>query len=161
GLVAAAAVGPPAAAVGNLPDLLHVHVDHVPGVAGDDLPWAAQVLPLRSDVPDPVQAQAVQPARHSPHAAAAVVSVGELAGDPAGGPPPLPPPVLDQRDYPGSEPRRALGGGAGAVLGAEDAVVARAGNPLRQRGPRDVELGRDMRDRAALSDHLVDRTLPS
>src|SRR5699024_8758793 len=75
GLVAAAAVGPPAAAVGNLPDLLHVHVDHVHGVAGDDLPWAAQVLPLRSDVPDPVQAQAVQPARHSPHAAADVVSV--------------------------------------------------------------------------------------
>src|SRR5690625_1511292 len=161
GLVAAAAVGPPAAAVGNLPDLLHVHVDHVPGVAGDDLARPAQILALGSDVADPIQPEAVQPARHSPHAAADVVSVGELAGDPAGGPLPFPSPVLDQLDYPGSEPRRALGGGAGAVLEAEHAVVAIAGNSLRQRGPRDVELGRDMRDRAALSDHLVDRTLPS
>ena len=38
-LFAAAAVGPPAAAVGDLPDLLHVHVDHVAGVAGNDLSW--------------------------------------------------------------------------------------------------------------------------
>src|SRR5699024_3886214 len=38
-LLAAAAMGPPAAAVGNLTDLLDVHVNHVAGIAGGDLPW--------------------------------------------------------------------------------------------------------------------------
>src|SRR5699024_2031313 len=85
GLGAAAAVGPPAAAVGNLPDLLHVHVDHVPGVAGDDLARPAQILALGSDVADPIQPEAVQPARHSPHAALNTVPFGELTSDPAGG----------------------------------------------------------------------------
>lgn len=50
GLVAAAAVGPPAATVRDLPDLLHVHVDHVSGVAGDDLARLAQVLAFWGDV---------------------------------------------------------------------------------------------------------------
>src|SRR5699024_1328886 len=160
-LLAAAAVGPPAAVVGDLPDPLDVHVDHVPGVAGEDLLRLAEVLPFRGDVPDPVQAQTLQPPRDRPHATPHAVSVGELAGDPAGGPLPFPSPVLDQLDDPGSQPRRALGGGAGAGPKAELAVDAVAGYPLRERGPRDVELGRDVRDRAALPDHLVDRALPS
>src|SRR5699024_15852 len=70
--VAVATVGLPAATVGDLPGLLHVHVDHVPGIAGGDRPWSAQVLTVGSDVADAVQAEPVQPAGHGPHAAADV-----------------------------------------------------------------------------------------
>lgn len=35
----ATAMGPPRAAISELADLLHVHMDHVPGMACDDLPW--------------------------------------------------------------------------------------------------------------------------
>src|SRR5690625_1796574 len=143
-LVAAAAVGPPAATVGDLPDLLHVHVDHVPRVAGDDLARPAQILALGSDVADPIQPEAVQPARHSPHAALNTVPFGELTSDPACGPLLVPSPLLDQLDHPdwqaGGTRRRC----AGTVQELGLALGAVAGDPLRQGRPSDAELGSDV-----------------
>src|SRR5699024_3844561 len=77
---------PPAPAVAELPDLLHVHVDHVPGIPGDDLPWSPQVFTVWSDVSDPVQSQPVQPPRHRPHATTKAMAIGKLASDPTSGP---------------------------------------------------------------------------
>src|SRR4029450_13002230 len=57
------AVGAPASTVGDPAYLLHVHVDHVPGIPGDDL---LRGLPVRGargvQVTQPADAQAPQPA---------------------------------------------------------------------------------------------------
>ena len=161
GLFAAAAVGPPAAAVGDLPDLLHVHVDHVARVAGDDLPWSAKVLAVWGDVADPIQSEPVQPARHRSHATAEAVPVGELAGDTARGPLLRPSPGLDQLEHPDRETGRAVRWRAGVVLQAELAVLAEASDPFRERGAGDVELGGDVRDGATDLDDLRDSALSS
>lgn len=161
GGVAVAAVDLPAAAVGDLPDFLHVDVDHVPGVAGGDRPRLAKVLPAGGEIADPVQAELVQPAGHGPHAAADVVTVGELPGDPTGRPLQLSSPVLDQLHHPSLHAGRAVCGSAGAVLEPRISVVAVAGDPFRQGRASDVELRGDVRDRTASVDHLVDSSLPS
>ena len=49
--------------------------------------------------------------------------------------------------------------GTGAVLETGAAAITVAGYPLRQRGLSDVELGRDVSDRAALPEHLDDSSL--
>ena len=158
-LLAAAALGPPAAAVGDLPDLLHVHVDHVPRIAGGDLPWSAQVFPVRSDVSDPVKAEPVQPAGHGPNSAVGVVPVGELAGDPSGRPLLHAPQVLDQLHPFRPQARRAVHRDAGAVLEPGRTASPVASDPLRDRGPGDVELRRDVRDQPVSLDHQSDGSL--
>lgn len=150
-----------ATTLGDRPDFLHVHVDHAPGIAGGDRPLPAQVLPVGDDFADPVQAQAVQPAGHGPHAALAPFAVSELAGDPTSRPLHRPPPALDQLHHPSLQVARAVRGGEGAVLKADPAEVAVAPDTLRERGAGDAELRGDVRDQTIPLKHLGDRALPS
>ena len=100
GLFAAAAVCPSAAAIGDLPDLLHVNVDHVARVADDERPCLTEVLAVRSDVFNSVQSEPVQPTRHCPKAAPDAEPVGELTSNPSSGPLLLSSPLLDQLPHP-------------------------------------------------------------
>jgi hypothetical protein len=81
GLDAALAVNPPAAAVGDAADLLHIDVDHVPGPARDDASGCSVGLAVRVDESAPVRPQRQQMPRHGAptdcHALAA-----QLEGDP-------------------------------------------------------------------------------
>src|SRR5665647_2877879 len=90
----AAAVGPPPATVGDAPDLLHIQVDHVAGVAGGDLPRGPVGRPVGVDVSAPVDAQPDQPAPHG-RDRHHVPAAAQLQGDLAGGPLVLTPPRLD------------------------------------------------------------------
>ena len=114
-----------------------------------------------SDVPDLVQAQPVQPARHRAHAAPETPAIGELPGDPVRGPLIGPSPVLDQLHHPRRQPGGAVGRSTGVVHEAGAAAVTVAGYPLRQSGPSDVELGRDVSDRASALEYLGDSSLSS
>ena len=154
-------VGPPAATLAQLPDLLHVHVEHVSRVAGEDPPWPAEVLPVGGDISYPVQSEALQPSRHRAHAAADPVAVSEFAGDPAGRPLPRPSPLLDQLHHWCWEAGGTVCWCAGVVLEAGRAGCSVAGYPLRERGAGDVELRGDVRDRSAALDHLGDGALSS
>lgn len=61
-LIGSFAVGAPAAAVGDAPDLLHINVDHVSGIPGDDLPsWFPVGGPGGVEVAQAADAQAHQP----------------------------------------------------------------------------------------------------
>src|SRR5699024_11443185 len=60
---AAASVSPPAAPVGDLPDFLHVQVQHVAGKPGDDRPGLPVVLAGRGEVTTTIEAEPLQPAR--------------------------------------------------------------------------------------------------
>src|SRR5699024_3736995 len=158
---AVASVDLPADAVGDLPDLLHVDVDHVPGIAGGDRARLTQVPSVGSDVADPVQAQAVPPPGHGPHAAVDPMASGAVTSDPAGGPLLFPPPVLDQLHHPPLQAGRAVRGGAGVLLEPGCTGSPVASDPLRERGASYVELRSDVRDRTTPREHLVDRTPPS
>ena len=157
----ASTVSPPAATIRDFPDLLHVHVDHMARVAGRDLPCSAQVLAVRGDVTDPIQAEPVQPARHRPHTALGVVPVGEFTSNSSSGPLLAPSPVFDQLHHPHRQPGRPVRRCTGAVLKAGQAVRAVAGDPLRQRGPSDMKLRGDMRDRTINLEDLGDCALSS
>src|SRR5690606_9126743 len=60
GLVAVFAVGAPATAVGDAPDLLHVQVDHVPGMLGGDRLDLPVHLAVRVDEPPAAQPELSQ-----------------------------------------------------------------------------------------------------
>ena len=83
GLGAAAAVDPPAAAVGDDTDLFHVNVDHMTGPAGTDATRCAVVLTGRVEVPAAVEPEVGQVpadgADRDPHTVAC-----QLEGDAAG-----------------------------------------------------------------------------
>lgn len=85
----------------------------------------------------------------------------ELAGDSACGPLLGPSPFLDQLDHPGRQARRTARWRAGTVLEPRFALGAVTGDPFRQGGSSDAELGSDVGDRAAAIDHLRDSSLPS
>ncbi len=80
-LLAASAMGPPAASVGDLPDFFDIHMGYVPGIAGTDLPWTVSVLPLWGDVPKTVEPEPVQPASYGALVAVDVVLVKQFMGD--------------------------------------------------------------------------------
>ena len=91
-----AAVGPPAAAVGDASDLLYVQVHHVPGPPRPDpLGWASQVVPVRGEVTQPGDPQPVQPPAHGPQVQL-VPETEQVAVDASGGPLPFPPQALDE-----------------------------------------------------------------
>jgi transposase InsO family protein len=119
----------PPAAVGDPADLLHIDVDHVPGIAGGDHARGAVVLSVGVQVAAPVEAQAGQPAPDRGPTDRDAVS-GQLAGDQPGGPLLLPPQRLDPGHHrarglgragmrgagPVDQPALAQGGGAGVPL---------------------------------------------
>jgi hypothetical protein len=83
GLLAAAAMDPPAAAVGDDTDFLDVEVDHVTWPASMDPSGLAVVLTGRVEEPAPVQAQVDQvPADRADRDRDTLA--GELDADPAG-----------------------------------------------------------------------------
>lgn len=99
-LFAAAAMDAPAAAVGDLADLLDVHVGYVARIADDDPLRLAVALPARVDVSAAVEPQPVQPARDRAHAAVEAVTGGQFVGDAPSGPLMPTPPGLDHLDHP-------------------------------------------------------------
>jgi len=87
--------------------------------------------------------------------------LSERSSHQTGGPLQLSSPVLDQLQPPSLQAGRAVRGCAGAVLETGLAELATAGTPLRERRPSDVELRRNVRDRTATLEDLVNRALPS
>lgn len=80
---AAAAVCPPAAPVGDLPDFLHVHVEHVAGEPGGDRPDRPVVLSCGVEVATPADPESFQPPGYRAQAAV-VAEVGQFVVDAAG-----------------------------------------------------------------------------
>lgn len=91
---AAAAVCPPAAPVRDLPDLLHVHVEHVAGEPGGDRADRPVALSCRVEVATPADPESLQPARYRAQAAV-VAEVGQFVVDAAGGPLVIATPAID------------------------------------------------------------------
>ena len=152
----AAAVESPAAAVGDLADLLHVQVEHVAGEAGDDLPALAVVLPGRVEVPAAGDPKALQPAPDGPDAVV-VAAGGELESDAAGRPFVLSSPGVDEFEDFDRWPRGSSCGGAGAVFQRFGTVVAVAVDPLRERGSSYSGFGGDMGDGPAIIFDTLDQ----
>lgn len=151
GLLAAAVVDLPANAVGDLPDLLPVLVDHMHGIPGGD-----PAVPA-GDVVLVVQALAVEASHDRADAAADLVNVGELTGDAASGSLVLALPRLDLLEQPKSEAGGTVSWPAGAILEAGRAVVPVAVHPLREGRARDVELGGALCDRPTSVEGFLDR----
>ena len=137
---------PPA---GILPTSLCVDVDYVAGISGGDLPRGAQGVTGRGDVPQPVQAQPVEPPGDRADRAPVSVGLKEFVCDPVGGPLVFPPPGLDQLEHPLRHAGGPVGRGAGGIDQAGRAVAVVATDLLRQGRPGDPELSRDVRDRAS------------
>ena len=74
---------PPASTARDVADFLHIQVERVTWIVGDDLAKPTQVFPLWSAVSDPVQPEPVQPPCHCPNTAPGMALFGEFAGDPA------------------------------------------------------------------------------
>jgi len=150
GRVGAAAVGAPAAAVGDPPDLLHVQMHHVAGIAGGDPARHPVVRPVGVEVGAPADPEPDQPPPDRGDGDP-VVAAAQLGGDLPGGPLVLPPPGLDQLDHRRGGLRRRAVRDAGPIQQPQLTEGVEAGLPLAQTLPRHTSLGRDMGDRTGLA----------
>lgn len=73
---------PPASTARDVADFLHIQVERVTWIVGDDLAKPTQVFPLWSAVSDQVRPEPVQPSCHRPNTTQGMASICELAGDP-------------------------------------------------------------------------------
>lgn len=153
-------VGPPATTAGDLPKLLHIQVDHVPGEGRGNRGWGPVVLPAGVQVFAAGNPRPVQPTRE--RAQARPVALGrQFVVDAPGGPSLLPPPGINQLDHFHRQACGPGGRGAGVILQSVGATGLVAGHPFREGGPGDTGLGGHMGHWSSFGDDAGDEALSS
>jgi len=157
GLGASATVDPPAAAVGDPVDLLHIHVSHVARPPRGDLAGFAICVAVRVDESTMVEPERCQVATYRASADRCLLSL-QLERDPRSGPLVGATHLLDPRGHvTGGRAGPALGG-RGSVMQADFAVAAPPVDPLawRRRGRRPSLRRRERSDESCNARRAVD-----